>query len=221
MKYVVITGDIINSRKSQFNKEKLESKIEHFNDVLKSDIISKFSVLKGDEVQGVIKYNKNIFFVIRRLTCCFKPYDIRFGVGIGEIDEIKSGFSSWELNGEAFYLARDAINEIKNKKKKDIEYRVVFKTENDELDQKINLFYSYVNEIIVKWKNDTLEILTNLEKGSNHEEIARLLQCYPENKGKKLESIRSNVTYKIKRAGWYKVKMTEEILSNMLIERKI
>lgn len=221
MNYVVITGDIINSRQNQFNKDKLKCKIEDLNKELNDSIITDFSILKGDEVQGVIKYDHNIFFVVRKLINCFRPYDIRLGIGVGSIDDMRENVSSWELNGEAFYFARDAIDEIKNKKKKEIEYRVTIKTNNNELDKTINLFYSYISDIIVKWKDDTLEILQNLEKGLSHEEIAKIIKSYPENKDKKFESIRSNVTHKIKRSGWYKVKLTEEVLSNILLKKEI
>lgn len=216
MKHIVVTGDIINSRNNRFSKEAYLSKVEAFNRENRDDIEVEFSVLKGDEIQGVAKYGCNIFRVIRRLKVCFKPYELKIGLGIGSINEaLEKADTSWQLNGQAFFRARDAIDEISSKKKKNINYKVAVKTGDSILDERINLFYSFISDTIDKWGDELLTILKYAEKGLTHEEIA-MAMMKKEQDEETLKTLRSGITKKIQRADWYKVELTEKILNGML-----
>lgn len=220
VKYIVITGDVINSRNSKFNKEEFVTKIKKMNTDYKNEIVIGFSILKGDEIQGILRYGCNLFKIIRMLEYYLKPYKLRIGVGIGDIDgDIIDCQTSWELNGEAFFLARDAIDEISNRRKKNVDYKVLIHTNNQEKDEKINLFYSFVNKTISKWNDDIWLITMNLESGFTHEEIAEVL-LKKKNKNtirkEEIQSERSNVTKKIKRSDWYSIVLAEKYLLEML-----
>lgn len=214
MKYIVINADIINSKNTQFKKENIEENIKLLNSDLANDILVGFSILRGDEIQGIVDSHSDVFKVIRHLILAAKPFNVRIGVGIGDIYNIpKNTKSSWELNGEAFFKAREAIESFS----KSGQPEVIFVSENKKLDERINLFYSFVTNILNGWSLNTFKIIKLAESGFTHEEIAEKIYSF----GEHIHSIknkRANVTQQIIRSQWYKIKDTEDVLNEMLRE---
>lgn len=215
MQYVVVNADIINSKGNYFKKEDIAEKINLLNANLSDQIFIGFSVLRGDEIQGVLRLGADLFRVLRHLIYAAKPYDIRIGVGIGEIYDLPEPIqTSWELNGEAFFRARDAMNFLSGLKRND-QYRVSFVSVNQKLDERITLFYSYAFDIISSWDPVVFDIIKMAEAGCTHQEIAESIYDADDTS---IKSKRVNITKKIKRANWYKLKKTEEMLNEMLLE---
>src|SRR5665648_24431 len=214
MKYIVINADIINSKNTQFKKENIEENIKLLNSDLANDILVGFSILRGDEIQGIVDSHSDVFKVIRHLILATKPFKVRIGVGIGDIYNIpKNTKSSWELNGEAFFKAREAIESFSKSGQPD----VVFVSENKKLDKRINLFYSFVTNILNGWSLNTFKIIKLAESGFTHEEIAEKIYSIEEH-NHSIKNKRANVTQQIIRSQWYKIKETEDVLNEMLRE---
>ena len=134
--YAVITADVVHSRESDILKNKEYSNVKEFLDerinelnlkleISKLGILTRVSASRGDEIQVVCKNLKDVPMLIRWLRYYCLPLKLRVGIGIGSIDyfsDIESYansplyYDSWDMNGEAFYLARNAVDSLKEEK---------------------------------------------------------------------------------------------------------
>lgn len=119
-RWVVVTADIIGSRRTQPREELREAvtaAIEGFNRAWAQEIAVPFSMAVGDEVQGVVKPGPASFAMVRRLRAALRaaplspPVRLRVGIGWGTIDTPLPAGRSWEMDGQAFHLARRALDE--------------------------------------------------------------------------------------------------------------
>lgn len=114
--YFVITCDVINSKKIEKFDDKLKEKIKILNDEIEN-IVVKFSSSRGDEIQGVLSYDKNIFRNIKILRRTLYPLKLRIGIGVGDMEKENIDYNnSWNMNGEIFYLARNSLLNISKEK---------------------------------------------------------------------------------------------------------
>jgi len=110
--YTVITADIMGSRKSNlYTIEELNKKLAKFQ--YPEEMVTPFKILRGDEIQGVFKGVLTNPQILRRLRYCIYPVQLRIGIGIGNIIEGLDKDTSWQMNGPAFHLARNALDQIK------------------------------------------------------------------------------------------------------------
>jgi len=134
--YAVITADVVGSRESdilkngEYNnvKEYLDERIEELNlklEISNLGILSRVSASRGDEIQVVCKDLKHIPVLLRWLRYYCLPLKLRAGIGIGSIEYFSDidnygnnplYYDSWDMNGEAFYLARKALDSLKEEK---------------------------------------------------------------------------------------------------------
>lgn len=119
MKYVAIMFDVVESRKycERYDVQKiLMNCVDYLNDIyrfaIKKDVISS----AGDEFQGLFFDLQSAFLYIRKLQLLIYPIKLRCGIGYGEIKYDVEEWSSSAFDGEAYYLARDAIVSIEQKK---------------------------------------------------------------------------------------------------------
>lgn len=119
MKYAAIMFDVIESRKyyERYDVQNvLMNSISYLNniyrDAIKKDVISS----AGDEFQGLFLDLQSAFLYIRKLQILIYPIRIRCGIGYGEIKYDVEEWSSSAFDGEAYYLAREAIISVGRKK---------------------------------------------------------------------------------------------------------
>lgn len=119
MKYAALIFDVIESRKyyERYDVQKiLMDCVGYLNDVyrfsIKKDVVSS----AGDEFQGLFLDLQSAFLYIRKLQLLIYPIKLRCGIGYGEIKYDVEEWSSSAFDGEAYYLARDAIVSIGGKK---------------------------------------------------------------------------------------------------------
>jgi hypothetical protein len=147
----VITGDIIGSTKYRdpniwLNplKEalgKLESK---FN---------KWEIYRGDSFQIEIKDYLNAFQYSIYLKSCIKSIknlDVRIAIGIGE--KSFEGNTVNESNGEAFRFSGETLEQLKKEK-----HNLKIKTNNDDLDQELNLYFKLASIVMDNWTTNSAE----------------------------------------------------------------
>jgi len=134
-RYVVITADIIASKKQPEETRRIKERlpINTFQDILATDI----EVLRGDEIQCVLepltadtetqpsdsRHPVNIGRFIRHLRYHLLPLKARVGIGIGGISTLDSAGNPvsknpFELNGGAFHEARNALDYVRKTHKK-------------------------------------------------------------------------------------------------------
>ena len=157
MKYAAVMFDVVDSRRylERFDVQNiLMNSVAYLNDIygyaIKKEVVSS----AGDEFQGLFLDLPTAFLYIRKLQLLIYPIKIRCGIGYGQIKYDKDEWMSSAFDGEAYYLAREAINSI-NKKKSDA---ICFNTMS-KYDRYLNIF-----------------CLSSMEIKSKQSQIARLIE---------------------------------------------
>lgn len=119
MRYAALMFDIVESRQYQDRYDiqyLLMNAVNYLNFLYKQDIKKEVVSSAGDEFQGLFFNLQAAFLYIRKLQLLIYPIKVRCGIGYGEIKYDVENWLSSAFDGEAYYLARDAINEISKKK---------------------------------------------------------------------------------------------------------
>lgn len=197
-KIVVLSADIINSRK----QENFEENIQKSLPLIQNDtIIAPFSLLRGDEIQGVLNSVDSLPEVVRELRYHCLPLKLRVGIGIGQIDDNKLRNNSWEMNGKPFYLARQPLD-LNKKTKNPI---TTLNTEDYELDKVINCIWSLIDVLQQKWSKERWRAVQLYEKGGTFELASKKYGGTPQ-----------NIHKLVKEANWEHIKNAEIILKKLL-----
>ena len=118
MNYFALIGDIIDSKKidNRYQVQKtLEACLNELNIKFKDVLVSKLSITLGDEFQGLLTLDAPLFQIIDRINFAMQPYQVRFGLGLGEILTDINPEQSIGADGPAYWHARKAINYIHQK----------------------------------------------------------------------------------------------------------
>ncbi len=219
--FAVITIDVIDSKKSDKDIKKffidkniyveekdlvnvfLEFKAQECSLILESEglIRTKVCSSRGDEIQVLCSNIKNITDVTRKLRYHFRPLNLRVGIGIGEIStEISQ--NSWNMNGVAFFRAREALDIVKKEEKMRMTYII---SHDKELDFIINSMYMLMDSIIGEWTISKWESVYAYEKYHNYEQA-----------GKYLEKSRQAISNSCKSAHLEKIKQGEEDIKRLI-----
>lgn len=142
-KYAALIFDVIDSRKI-LDRYKTQSKLKEMtkflNNLYKDKIVKDVICGSGDEFQGLFKTPEDAYSYIHSLQLYIYPIRVRCGIGYGDIKYknkdwiFDNEWLSTDIDGEAYYRARDAINAIPNKNSTDL---VFFKI-NNEIDKILN-----------------------------------------------------------------------------------
>lgn len=119
MKYAAIMFDVVDSRRylDRYDVQNLLMRsVEYLNDIYSYAIKKEVVSSAGDEFQGLFLDISAAFLYIRKLQLLIYPIKVRCGIGYGQIKYDKAEWMSSAFDGEAYYLARDAINSINKKK---------------------------------------------------------------------------------------------------------
>lgn len=200
--FAVITADIVKSREKDILREKITSKIDKFDC---SELAIPFSVSRGDELQGVIDKPYNIAKVIRKLRYFVKPLKLHVGVGIGEIDktELQEARSSWDLNGNTFIKARDALDIAKKSKL----YKTVVITGDKFTETCVNTILLLLDSLESEWTEKQWEAVHVYESAGTYEKASKTL-------GSTIQNIQQHCSS----AKWSLVRETEEKLELLFKE---
>lgn len=119
MCYCTLICDVKNSRnisKRQAFQYKLISILEKANNNFNESIASPFIITVGDEWEGLLKYPCNFSEIINFFKASLLEVDFYCGIGIGNIFINDFNLTVNQLDGPAFYRAREALNYAKRKK---------------------------------------------------------------------------------------------------------
>ncbi len=118
MDYCAAIFDIIDSRKynNRYDVQRVvRDSLEYLNYIFSERIKKKVVFGAGDEFQGLFRDPETAFLYARKLQLLIYPVKIRCGIGFGGIKYYEENWSSTEIDGEAYYNARRAIEEIPKK----------------------------------------------------------------------------------------------------------
>ncbi len=165
-KYIVIIGDMIDSKKIIDRKNtqiRLKKVLSEINNKYAKDIASKFTITLGDEFQGLLKSKNNIMNIIFDIEMEMSPISLRFGIGVGEIStEINFEYSS-EIDGSSYHRARTMIEKleiIKNQySTRQANILLSSQDKNAEIDKLLNSLFSVCTVLKSKWTSRQTEII--------------------------------------------------------------
>lgn len=208
IKSFLIDKNISTDTKDLIN-EFLQFKAQECSYILKREGLIRTDVCssRGDEIQVLCSNIENITEVIRKLRYYFRQLNLRVGIGIGEIStEISQ--NSWDMNGVAFFRAREALDIVNKEDKMRMTYII---SPNEELDFIINSMYMLMDSIIGEWTISKWEAVHAYEKYNNYE-LA----------GNHLDKTRQAISNSCKNAYFEKIKRSEydikKLIENYLIK---
>lgn len=137
--------DIIDSRRylERYEVQNILMKsVEYLNEIYSYSIKKYVVSSAGDEFQGLFLDLPSAFLYIRKLQLLIYPIKVRCGIGYGEIKYDNDEWLSSAFDGEAYYLAREAINSINKKKSNAICFNTMSK-----YDKYLNIFCMSSTEI--------------------------------------------------------------------------
>ena len=196
MMYIALIGDIIESKKIQDRaqvQQQLLRLMKELNWQYQDYLISPFTVTTGDEFQALFSPNSYMFQIIDQLSVAFSPYEIRFGIGVGEMVTEINKEQSIGSDGPAYWLAREAINHIHDKNDYGINHISVFLA-NEEVSWTVNAMLAACSFIQSKWTEVQYDVLKQLlteniyDETFSHKEIARSLGITPSAFNKRIKA---------------------------------
>ena len=114
MNYIVVKGDIIDSRNAK-DRDKLQQQLSEslktINEQYKNVIAAEFMITSGDGFQGLMNDAAHLFDITNLIEEL--PVNIRFGIGIGEVSTEIDSKNSAVIDGPCYHLADDMLNRIK------------------------------------------------------------------------------------------------------------
>lgn len=216
-KYIVIIGDMKNSKKIQDRnkvQEKLKSVLKEINNKYKKDMASKIMITLGDEFQGILQNGEKILTIIEEIQEGMKPIEIRFGIGVGRITTRINAKMAIGADGPGFYNARKAIEILKADEQKNktcpTEVRIEMDEDEKNFAKLINTIFSLMKVIKNNWTNRQREIIEELEKsGGNQTECA-----------KRLGVVQSTINRGLNSGNYYAYKNAKDTINHVFKEVK-
>ena len=215
MLYIAIIGDIKNSKKIDNRKniqEKIQKTIKKINKKYCDEIVVDFSIVSGDEVQGLLSKSDNILKIINTLQECIYPNSFRFGVGVGEINTLIKRRGT-ETDGPAYYAARNAINKIREYEKKHKKYasdiRVEIYEDTSNISSEINTILSVKKYIETNWSEQERETILEVEENNTTQS----------NVAKRMNVSQSTIARRLHNSGYDLYMMVINLLNTLLKER--
>ncbi len=167
----VITGDIINSRKSNSVEEWLIPLKECLNKYGKTP--KNWEIYRGDSFQLLTDFREIIKAAvhIKAAIKSIKNIDVRMAIGIGEVSHTAQNIT--ESNGEAFINSGELFEKlVKNKKNLGI------RTQSDKLNTHINTTLDLALIIMDDWSPGAAQVVNAQmdDENSSQTELAKKLK---------------------------------------------
>ena len=168
-KITVLTGDIINSRKTN-NKTWLKALNECLNELVKNE--KKWEIYRGDSFQIEVKPEDALLIavLIRLYMKRIPAIDARISIGIGKKKYANKSIK--EATGTAFENSGLAFESLKSNKK-----LLIFNSSKSQIDLDINIYLDLFSHIISSWTPTMCSILyySILHSDATQMELAELL----------------------------------------------
>ena len=149
--FAAVIGDIKDSRHLENRKEvqvHLQEILDRLNEKYKDHIVSKFLITLGDECQGLLSSGEHILDMVNEIRMEMYPVRLRFGIGFGQITtDIKSEMALG-ADGPGYYRAREAVELLKEREKKNRPVLAELCLRLDEKDQEKEVLLNTVFDLM-------------------------------------------------------------------------
>ena len=197
----IITGDIINSQKSES-----ELWLPQLKNLLGSwsSTPENWEIYRGDEFQ--LKCSVDEVFsksmLIKSLIKSFENLDVRLAIGIG--NEVFLSEKITESNGSAYVNSGRLLTEIKTQGK-----TLVIQTENDKVNRDLNILFKWASIDFDNWSTATAEIIHQLLRNSDFTQ---------DDLAKTLSISQSSVSQRLKRANFDLIQEIDQFFRKKITE---
>ena len=208
LNYAVLIADVMASRaranvRALLGKKLAAASAKHLRQKL---IRLPYSITAGDEFQTLTAALPSLPGLLLDLRAALRPFSLRVGVGIGVVaDRIQPPVN--RLTGEAFQMARSAIDNVKAKGLFKFEILTAFATHDEAFDQTINLLYGLHDTLVSKITAKQWEAIRQFLNQPALEQSARRLKVDV-----------STVSRSLKRGYYWQLTETAKVAGS-LIER--
>lgn len=197
----IITGDIINSQKSES-----ELWLPQLKDLMGSWSVTpeNWEIYRGDEFQ--LKCTVDEVFqkalLLKSLIRTFENLDVRLAIGIG--NEVFLSEKITESNGSAYVNSGRLLTDIKSQGK-----TLAIQTENEKVNRDLNILFKWASIDLDNWTSATAEIIHQLLRNPalTQEELA-----------KDLNISQSSVSQRLKRANFDLLQETDQFFRKKISE---
>jgi len=186
-KFAALTADIIGSRKLKdqgFSRNQIEKAISQLNTAREAFIVSKFCLLRGDEIQGVVFPPREAIVMVRYLRFYLRPVQIRVGIGIGDITTEIDKNNPWNMDGSSFHRAREALEEIKLSRHP----ATFINSLEEDFDYNLNVILALMDVISNRWTDGQWEAIHAYEQMGTYQKASQVLKVRPQNVAKRCQS---------------------------------
>lgn len=160
--YFAIIGNLIHSKDIadlQRAEAKLKAVFDEVNEKYASEIALHFSLTTGKEFQGLLSDSFRILEIIDRIRIKMEPVDIQFGIGIGDIAGKIDSLLSEELDGPAFWNAREAIIKLNQSDDYGNTKILIMSDENKHITRIMNENLRLCDYIESRWRETQKEVV--------------------------------------------------------------
>lgn len=193
----VITADIISSRSLGRPVPGWASRLSQ---IRSPSLLTPFTTSRGDEIQAVLKGWLQEPSIARRLRHACRPVNLRIGIGLGVLEGEISATSSWDMDGPAFHLAREALDGLKKARGP----RTVVRSHDAWFDKVVTTIWLLIDTIEETWTQPQWDAIHVYETEKTYRQAAEQLGVRPQNVEKRCKSAR-----------WQSVREAETILQMM------
>ncbi|MGD8594964.1 MAG: SatD family protein [Gammaproteobacteria bacterium] len=162
MSKIVLIGDIIASRKIKDRssvQKQLKAAIRQLNRK-NPNLLSPYTITLGDEFQAVFDKADRLFSDIINILFALYPEQVRFSVGVGAIDTPINKQQAIGMDGQAFYLARKGIEQLKASG-----YLFIANGLGENQQDMVNNSLFLISHHVCKWKPSRLAVFRLLQQG--------------------------------------------------------
>jgi len=172
--YIVVIGDIIESKELKpGDRKQTQILLEKYFDQLKADssqLLSPYTITLGDEFQAVYSSAESLFKDLWAIMAEIYPVRVRFNISVGEISTEINREQAIGMDGPAFHVARDKIEEMKGR-----DILITLASDNPKLDRLVNSSFQILSANVNGWNKNRFLILKKRYGESDVKEIAREL----------------------------------------------
>ena len=175
--YAVLIADIVASSARRSVRALLGKKLAAASEKhLRQKLIRlPYTVTAGDEFQTITAELPALPALILDLRAALRPLSLRIGIGIGHVsDRIQPPVN--QLTGEAFQLARRAIESIKEGSLFKFEVLTAFASGNEGFNETINLIYGLHDTLVLQVTSKQWEAIGAFLSRETLEPTARRLR---------------------------------------------
>lgn len=191
--YCVIVGDIIHSRRLEFDERKrtteaIEKILMQINDSYRESILGAFGLVRGDSIEGVLYSQENALCIIRdiiRQVYEITGQKLRICAAINELSVVSSDCN--KADGPAFHVAVEELEKLKAKKSEHW-LQVILKIKDETAQSLIDVSLELLSALTAGWTDRQRELVWALEEHSSQLLVSKLEGISPAAVSKQLKA---------------------------------